>query len=74
MKTNHANHKMNVYAYATDAGSGTIKAATVMDAYRTLRGQISDEMITDGATLWVEPTDQGSHEGRITMGVSGEIV
>ena len=52
------------FRFATDAMSGTIEAASLKDAYDALRTQITDEMIDDGATLWVE-----SPSGRrLTMG------
>ena len=55
--------KMNTYSYATDATSGTVQAASLAAAYDLLRAQITDEMIADGATLWVE-----SPGDRLTMG------
>ncbi len=55
------------YAYATDSSSGIVEDASLSDAYDALRAKITDEMIEDGATLWVE-----SPSGlRITMEVGG---
>jgi hypothetical protein len=53
----------NQYRYATDSEAGTIEAASLEAAFSQLRAQITDEMIADGATLWVESAD-GS---RLTM-------
>ena len=61
---------MNDYYYQTDAESGVIEADTVADAYAACRAKISDLMIADGATLWVEPDDESSTEGRITLGLN----
>lgn len=47
------------YRYATDSDSGTITAASLDAAYDTLRAKITDAMIADGATLWVEDTTTG---------------
>ena len=44
---------MNQYSYATDAEFGKIEAESLDDAFFTLRERITDEMIQDGATLWV---------------------
>lgn len=52
------------FRFASDAMSGTIEAASLEDAYDALRSKITEEMINDGATLWVE-----SPSGRrLTMG------
>jgi len=48
---------MNQYSYVTDAESGKIKADSLDDAFYTLRDRITDEMIQDGATLWVSEED-----------------
>jgi hypothetical protein len=42
------------YSYATDSSSGTVKAVSLDAAYEMLRAKITDEMIADGATLWIE--------------------
>lgn len=49
----------NTYRFATDADSGTITAESLDAAYDTLRAGITDEMIADGATLWVEDATTG---------------
>jgi hypothetical protein len=59
---------MNTYSYATDSTSGTFKAESLQAAYDDLRSKITDEMIEDGATLWVE--DESGE--RITLGIDGE--
>ena len=56
---------MNTYSYATDSDHGTIKATSLEAAYTALRAKITDAMIADGATLWVESSDGE----RLTMGV-----
>ena len=58
---------MNTYRYATDAETGTVSADSLECAYDAKRAEITDAMIEDGATLWVE-----GNEGRITMGVYAE--
>jgi len=60
MKTN--------YKYATDAEIGTVQADSLQTAYDALRSTITDEMIEDGATLWVE--DETGN--RLTMGENAE--
>ena len=55
---------MKNYQFATDSSSGIIEAVSLEAAYNLLRAKISDEMIADGATLWVESSDGD----RITMG------
>ncbi len=62
----------NTYDYATDAERGEIEAATVEAAYALLRRKITPAMIEDGATLWVEPSDPSSNEGRLTLGINAE--
>lgn len=57
---------MNEYRYATDSARGTISAVSLKAAYDTLRAKISDEIIDDGAYLWVEDNDGE----RLTMGVN----
>lgn len=59
---------MNSYEYATDSTSGTVKADSLEAAYTSLRAKISDEMIEDGATLWVADEDGN----RLTMGGNRE--
>jgi hypothetical protein len=59
------------FAYATDSASGTVEAASLADAYQTMRAKITDSQVADGATLWVEDTDTGE---RITMAQDGEIL
>lgn len=54
--------KMKTFSYATDSENGTINAASLAEAYATLRARITDAMIEDGATLWVEDTDTGERE------------
>ena len=54
---------MNAYTYATDSTSGTIKADSLQAAYDSIRSKITDEMIADGATLWVADEDGN----RLTM-------
>lgn len=62
----NSQEKMKTYSYATDSSSGSVEAATLDAAYDSLRAKISDEMLSDGATLWVAEED-GSD--RLTMGV-----
>lgn len=58
------------YHVCTDAGTDTIYAATLEAAYEEARDKITDAMIEDGATLWVEsPTGE-----RITMDSDGTIL
>ena len=52
------------FDYATDGVSGVLMAASLADAYRTMRARISDAQIADGATLWVGDKESGE---RITM-------
>jgi uncharacterized protein YfcZ (UPF0381/DUF406 family) len=59
------------FPYATDSASGTVEAASLADAYQTLRAKVSDAQVADGATLWVE--DPGTGE-RMTMSQTGEIL
>ena len=66
---NHAS--LRQFAYATDSASGTVEAASLADAYQTMRAKITDSQVADGATLWVEDTDTGE---RITMAQDGEIL
>lgn len=49
--------QMNTYEYATDSTSGTVKADSLEAAYASIRSKITDEMIEDGATLWVADED-----------------
>jgi hypothetical protein len=51
---------MNQYDYATDSSSGKIEAASLADAFDILMESITDEMIQDGATLWVAEEDGSS--------------
>ena len=60
---------MNTYSYATDSTSGSVEAESLQAAYDSLRSKVTDEMIEDGATLWVESDDTGE---RITLGLDGE--
>ena len=53
-----------ILTYATDAEMGEIKADTLDAAYDQLRAKITDKMIEDGATLWVEDASGA----RLTMG------
>jgi hypothetical protein len=56
------------YYVQTDSGSETITAPTLEAAYAEARAEITDAMIDDGATLWVEsPSGE-----RLTMGVDAE--
>jgi len=48
---------MNQYSYATDSTSGHIEAASLADAFSILSDRITDEMIQDGAKLWVAEED-----------------
>jgi hypothetical protein len=48
---------MTQYSYVTDASSGKIKAESLADAFSILRDRITDEMIQNGATLWVAEED-----------------
>ena len=59
---------MNKYTFATDSTSGKINADSLQDAYDAKRTEITDKMIEDGATLWVED----NHGDRITMGIDAE--
>jgi hypothetical protein len=59
---------MSTYSYATDSTSGTVKAESLQAAYDDLRSNITNAMIEDGATLWVE--DESGE--RITLGIDGE--
>lgn len=59
---------MNTYSYATDSASGTVKASSLEAAYDSIRAKITDEMVADGATLWVEDA-KGE---RLTMGTDRE--
>lgn len=63
---------LNTYDYATDAESGEVEAVSVQAAYAELRAKITDAMIEDGATLWVEPADDASNEPRLTLGKNAE--
>ena len=54
--------------YATDAEMGEIRADTLEAAYNQLRAKITDAMIEDGATLWVESEDGD----RLTLGQNAE--
>jgi hypothetical protein len=56
---------MNSYKYATDSETGTVNAANLDAAYAALRAKITDAMIEDSATLWVE----SATGERITMGI-----
>ena len=58
------------FAYATDSGSGAVKAASLEDAYQALRSKITDAQVDDGATLWVEDSATGE---RMTMGKDGAL-
>ena len=57
--------KMNTYSYATDSTTGTINATNLDAAYDAIRDKITDEMLADGATLWVE--DAAGE--RLTLGI-----
>lgn len=52
------------YRYATDSQTGTIEAASLEAAFETLSARITDAMIADGATLWVEDETTGE---RVTL-------
>ena len=56
------------FTYATDSASGTIEAPSLDAAYQMQRAKISDSMVADGATLWVE-SENGE---RITLGIDEE--
>ena len=56
---------MNSYRYATDSSSGEMMAGSLQAAYDALRAKITQAMIADGATLWVED----GAGNRITMGI-----
>lgn len=58
------------FAYATDSGSGVVKAASLEDAYQALRPKITDAQVDDRATLWVEDSATGE---RMTMGKDGAL-
>ena len=60
----HVCAALSEYDYATDAITGTVMADSVESAYAICREKITDEMIEDGATLWVESKDGGD---RITL-------
>jgi len=62
----------NTYDYATDAEMGEIEAQTVEQAYAKLRHKITDRMIEDGASLWVENSDPDSKEPRLTLGENAD--
>ena len=49
----------NVYSFATDATSGTVHAESLQCAFDVLAAKITDDMIADGATLWVEDETTG---------------
>lgn len=55
---------MNTYKFATDAESGSVSAESLKAAYAKLRSKITQAMIDDGATLWVED----ANGDRLTMG------
>jgi hypothetical protein len=55
------------FTYATDSTSGTFEAPDLDAAYQIQRSKISDSMVDDGATLWVE----GEDGQRITLGNDG---
>lgn len=59
-------NKMSTFRYATDSSSGELSASSLDAAYTLLRAKITDEMIGDGGTLWVE--DQATGE-RLTLGI-----
>jgi hypothetical protein len=71
-ETNNTPKIMNTYSYATDADMGKIQAETVAEAYAKIRNTITDAMIEDGATLWVENSDDDSTEPRLTLGLNAE--
>lgn len=48
---------MNQYSYATDAEFGKIKAESLEKAYFILESRITDEMMENGAQLWVSEED-----------------
>ena len=56
------------FTYATDSASGTFEASDLEAAYQIQRSKISDSMVEEGATLWVE-AENGE---RITLGIDGE--
>lgn len=60
---------LSQYSYATDSASGAVSAYSLQSAYDDCRFLISDSMIEDGATLFVE--DEATGE-RITLGIDGE--
>lgn len=59
------------FDYSTDGESGEVEAASLAEAYQTLREKITDAQIADGATLWVEDSETGE---RWTMGQDGEAI
>ena len=68
-------NKMKTYKYATDADQGEINARSIQEAYAKIRAEITDAMIEDGATLWVEPKDDESDESdesRLTLGINAD--
>jgi hypothetical protein len=70
-KTKNQKEKIKMktsYKYATDSEIGTVQADSLQTAYASLRAKITDEMIEDGATLWVE--DESGD--RLTMGETAE--
>lgn len=61
--------EVRVFDYATDGESGEVEASTLEEAYQTIRAEITEAQVKDGATLWVEDPKTGE---RLTMGVDGE--
>jgi len=51
---------MNTYKYQTDSASGTFDSATFEDAIRMLHDVLTDEAMSDGASGWVENTENGT--------------
>lgn len=56
------------FTYSTDSTSGSFEADSLQDAYSQQRAKISDAMIEDGASLWVESEDGE----RITLGIDSD--
>ena len=48
---------MNQYSYATDSSSGKIESESLEEAYFALESRITDEMMENGAQLWVSEED-----------------
>ena len=61
-------HTAETFAWASDSGSGTVRASSLDEAYDKLRSGITDAQVVDGAALWVEsPAGE-----RLTLGIDGD--